>query len=147
MRPLREALILVICTVLAAAGMHAFHPRAPAWHLSEETGSEDEVTLEMVREKWHNDVIWIDARPRDQYEKGHVPGAILLNEQEAGTLLYEHFERLQDGSKPIVVYCDGAACQASHKMQQYLKDRLPVEDIFVLLGGWKAWQKSGGGEE
>jgi len=141
MRVLRETLILLVCTLVAAGATHVFHPRAPVWYLIEEPVGDDEVTLEVVQEKWKGDVLWIDARPRDQYDKAHIPGALLLNEQEADTLMFQHFEKLQDNTKPVVVYCDGAACQASRKMREYLKERLAIEEIYILRGGWKAWQE------
>ncbi len=136
---IREAFILLICALLAATGTHYLHPRAPAWYLTEEAMPEDEITLEEIASKWQGDVLWIDARLREQYETGHVPGALLLNELEVNQLMQEHFEKLQDNKKPVVVYCSGEACQASHKMKTYLKERLPIEEIYVLHGGWKEW--------
>jgi prepilin-type processing-associated H-X9-DG protein len=53
--------------------------------------------------------------------------------------MFEHFAVLQDNKKPIVLYCDGHACQASRKMAAYLRERLPGSVIYVLRGGWEAW--------
>lgn len=141
---IREVLILLACALFAATGTHYLHPRAPAWYLAEEPVPDDEITLEEIAAKWQGEVLWIDARPRDQYETGHVPGALLLNEQEVNQLLQEHFEKLQDNQKPVIVYCGGEACQASRKMKEYLKERLPIEEIHVLHGGWKAWSAKHG---
>lgn len=143
---IRETLILLVCALLAAAGTHYLHPRAPAWYLTEEAIPDDEIGLEEIASRWQGEVLWIDARLREQYVAGHVPGALLLNEQEANELMLEHFEKLQDNQKPVIVYCSGEACQASHKMKTYLKERLPIEEIYVLHGGWKAWSgKHGAG--
>ncbi|MFZ4764798.1 MAG: rhodanese-like domain-containing protein [Roseimicrobium sp.] len=135
---LREVLVLALCTLLAAAGTHLFHPRAPAWFQRDEPLAADEVTLDLVAQRWHGQVLWIDARPRADYVKGHAPGALLLNEEEANQLLFDHFEQLQDNNKPIVVYCDDRACQASRKMAAFLRERLPSASIYVLRGGWAA---------
>lgn len=142
---LREAAILLLVVALAAAGTHFLHPRAPQWFAEDEPLAADEVTLELVQRIWKGDVVWIDARPREAYRTAHIPGALLLNEQEADALLFEHFEKLQSGTRPIVVYCDGHACQASRKMAAYLRERLPGADIRVLRGGWKAWQSHAAG--
>ncbi len=128
--------------VLAAAATHCWHPRAPAWYLAQETLAEDEVSLASIEQRWQGKVLWIDARLREIYNKGHVPGALLLNEQELDALLTEHFERLQDNKLPIVIYCDGHACQASRKMRAYLMQTVGLTNVWVLHGGWPAWQVS-----
>ena len=142
MRTLREALILLALTLVAAAGTHFFHPRAPAWHEVEEPLRDDEVTLEKLSRVWKNDVLWIDARPHPQFEKAHVPGAININEQELEAQMIDHIAVLQDNRKPVVIYCDSGACHASRKIRDYLAPRFPAMEFFVLRGGWQAWEKA-----
>lgn len=137
-----QAAVILLLSAAAAVGTHFLHPRAPQWYVQQEPLSPDEVTVEIVREKWGGGVVWVDARPREAHEEAHIPGALLLNEQEADALLFEHIEKLQDSAKPIVVYCDGHACQASRKMAKYLRERLPGAEIYVLRGGWNAWQEA-----
>ena len=139
MTSLREAGLILVATFLAAVGTHFAHPRAPQWFAKDEPLAADEVTLDLIQQKWNGDVLWIDARPRQAYTAAHIPDALLLNEQEADALMFEHIEKLQSTTKPIVVYCDGHACQASRKMATYLRERLPGVTIYVLRGGWKAW--------
>lgn len=142
---LTQAGIILGFTLAAATGTHFFHPRAPHWNEQQEPLAADEVTVKIVQEKWSGGVTWVDARPREDYEKAHIPGALLLNEQEADALLFDHIEKLQDSTKPLVVYCDGHACQASRKMAKYLRERLPGAEIYVLRGGWEAWEAQGSG--
>ena len=142
---LRELMILVGCTALAAAGTQWFHPRAPRqWYLSQEPLRSDEVTVDSVEQKWHGDVLWMDARPRSQYVAGHVPGALSFSEQEAEQLMSQYFLQLQDNTKPIVVYCGSEACQTSRKMADYLRPLLPTESVYVLRGGWGSWEAQHG---
>ena len=141
MRTIGQALVILALTAVAATATNFWHPRAPAWYLNQQPLGENEVTLADIEARWKGEVLWIDARLRSEYDAGHVPGALLLNEQEADQLMFEHFEKLQDNKKPLIVYCSGAACQASRKMMQYLKDRLPIEEIYVLRGGWAEAQK------
>ncbi len=141
---LREAAILLLCTLLAAAGTHYLHPRAPSWYLVDEPIFDDEVTLADISLRWHDDVLWIDARPRSQYEQGHVAGALMINEQELDQLLFQQFEKLQDNTKPVIVYCGSETCQASRKMKDYLKQRITSQDLYILHGGWKAWSAKNG---
>ena len=79
----REALIILAFSLLAAVGTHYFHPKAPAWYLNADPVRDDEVSLDDINGRWRGDVLWIDARPRSQYEAGHVPGALLINESLA----------------------------------------------------------------
>jgi rhodanese-related sulfurtransferase len=137
-----QAAVIVLAAILAAAGTHFLHPKAPAWYRTEEPLREGEVSMALIQERWSGDVLWVDARLRRDYEAGHVPDALLLNEQEADQLLFDHFERLQDNKKPIIVYCGSEACQASQKMAAYLRERLPGMEILVLKGGWDAWQEA-----
>ncbi len=137
---IRNALILLLLTAAAAVATQYLHPRAPMWHQSLEPIRDDEVTPAEVEKRWHGNVLWIDARLHEIYDKEHVPGAILLNEQELDALLTQHFEILQDNKKPIVIYCDGKACHASRKMREYLVEHLAMNDVWVLTGGWPAWK-------
>ena len=137
---IRNALILLLITAAAAVGTQFLHPRAPMWHQSLEPIHEDEVTPADVASRWHGEVLWIDARLRELYDKEHIPGALLLNEQELDALLTQHIEILQDNKKPVVVYCDGKACHASRKIRDYLVEHLAMNDIWVLTGGWPAWK-------
>ena len=137
---IKGAAILLLLSVVAAFATHWLHPRAPAWYLAQEQLAENEVSLAMIEQRWQGKVLWIDARLREVYDKAHVPGALLLNEQELDALLTEHIEKLQDNKLPIVIYCDGHACQASRKMRSYLTQTMGLTDVWVLHGGWAAWQ-------
>jgi rhodanese-related sulfurtransferase len=140
MSAVREATFLLLATLAAAIGTHLLHPRAPQWFAKDEPLAVDEVTPDVIQQKWRGEVLWIDARSRAAYNAAHIPGALLLNEQEANALMFEHIEKLQGNSRPIVVYCDGHACQASRKIAAYLRERLPGAEIYVMRGGWKAWE-------
>lgn len=137
---IRNALIILFLAAACAVGTGLWHPRAPVWHQNLEPLHDDEVTPAQVEQKWHGNVLWIDARLREQYDKEHIPGALLLNEQELDTLLTEHIEKLQDNKNPVVVYCDGKACHASRKIRDYLVEHLALADSWVLSGGWPAWK-------
>ena len=132
----------MLLSVTGAVGTHFLHPRAPAWYLAEEPLADDEVSMVAISERWKGDVFWIDARTSEEFRVRHVPGAISLNEQNFDQTLFDHLERLQDNAKPIIIYCGSEKCQASKKIKQALLDRLPLEDVFILKGGWQAWQQS-----
>ena len=88
---------------------------------------------------WGDEVLWVDARPRQDFEKGHIEGAVLLNEDEWNGLV-ANFLNEWDPDKPIVVYCEGGGCQASKSVANRLLTELQLENVHVLKGGWKSWR-------
>jgi len=140
---LMQAGVLVALSAGAGALSHRFHPGAPALYLYLETRvAEGEVSLAQARElEAAGGVLWIDARIRSEYEKEHVPGAVLLNEQEWEQLMFDSVETLSRNDQPIVIYCDAQRCDTSHRLAEKLRE-LGQPDVRVLAGGWQAW-KSG----
>jgi rhodanese-related sulfurtransferase len=138
---LRQALLLILLASAAGATAFWLHPRAPALYLIEEPLQPDEVTLKNISQHWKGDVIWLDARPRDQYATAHIPGARLLNEQNFDEQLLEMLDILQTNTKPIIIYCGGQTCEASRHVREKLLSRVPIEHekCLVLKGGFPAW--------
>jgi rhodanese-related sulfurtransferase len=136
---IRQTLILFLLAVAAAWGTHVWHPRAPALYLVQEPLRDDEVSMQVIQERWKGDVLWIDARIQEQFDAGHVPGALLLNEQKFDEQLFGHLDTLQANTRPVIIYCSAAKCEASRHVLERLKQTLPVENVFVLKGGWQAW--------
>ena len=89
---------------------------------------------------WGDQVQWVDARPRAKFEHAHIPGALLLNEDEWDTLIAPFLDAWNP-DKTIVVYCDGGSCEASHKVAERIRTDLKIGNVYVLTGGWSAWQK------
>ena len=135
----REIAVLLGLSCAAATATKLFHAHAPAFFKQATLLAADEVTMEMIAQRWNNKILWVDARPRDQFEKAHVPGALLINEQERDALLADAILTLQDNKKPVVVYCDSSECQASRKIRDYLADNFPTIEFYVLRDGWSAW--------
>ncbi|TDU72828.1 rhodanese-like domain-containing protein [Prosthecobacter fusiformis] len=135
-----QAALLVVLAAGAAAITHAVHPRAPALYLSEAPLREDEVSLKQIQERWQGDVIWLDARPQEVFEKGHIPEARMLNEQGFQEQLLELLDVLQTTDKPVIIYCGGEKCEASRTIREKLLPLVPLEHCYILKGGWPAWQ-------
>lgn len=98
--------------------------------------------MQVIQERWKGDVLWVDARIQEQFDLDHIPGALLLNEQGFDQQLFNYLDILQANSKPIVVYCSAAKCNASRHVLERLKQSLPIENAFVLKDGWMAWQQA-----
>jgi rhodanese-related sulfurtransferase len=98
------------------------------------------VSVELAR-GWGADAIWIDARPEADFEREHVPDAVLLNEDRWNELL-PHFLVVWSSEKKIVVYCSSQGCNASREIAHRLRTEAQLKNVFVLEGGWEEWLKS-----
>src|SRR5258708_301885 len=110
-RVLIEAVILLLLAAIPAAGSAFYHADKIKW--SEQTLAKGEVFLSTIS-SWQ-DVLWVDARSRADYEKDHIPGAVLLNEDEWD----EQFPALLavlKSQRPIVFYFGSESCQLSSEV-------------------------------
>jgi len=136
LRCVGEGLLLGSAALAAGAIAKLVHPAAPAWFVVPET-DEHAVTRADIRERWSDEVLWVDARPQAAYDAGHAPGAIRLALEEWDALLFEQFDHLASAERPIVVYCDGAKCGKSKEVAAKLRD-LGMPNSHYLVGGWQA---------
>ena len=99
----------------------------------------DFVEVDTARD-WAGNVIWVDARPSDEFERGHVPGAVSLNEDRWDEGLSQFLGTQWSPEKKIVVYCSAASCNLAEDVARRLREeaKLP-NDIRILKGGWEAW--------
>jgi rhodanese-related sulfurtransferase len=130
---LRQTLALLVLALLPAIAAALWHPLRPSWQ-------SDEVTI-TAAENWGDTVLWIDARPDADYEKAHIPGAIPLNEDRWDDMLSAVLDHW-DANRKIVVYCSSLSCQTSRDVARRLREEVNLPNVFVLQGGWEAWQHS-----
>lgn len=107
---------------------------------------EHHVCLETVRAWDAASVLWVDARPRNKWERDGVEGSVLVNDQELFGEMEEVFlmEVFGDGGAPkerIVVYCNQSGCSSSTYVADKLREGHAETfgyEVFVLEGGIKA---------
>ena len=134
---LRQTFLIAVLALLPAAASAFLNPKKPIW--SEQALAKDEVFL-ATAQGWGEDVIWLDARPESKYKKEHIPGALLLNEDDWDGLLAKVLESYNP-SKKVVVYCGSETCQPSHDVAKRLTEQVGWKDVYVLKGGWESWQQ------
>ena len=83
------------------------------------------------------DIVILDARSREAYEAGHIPGALSFPHREMDAASTERLDR----SKVYVVYCDGIGCNGSTK-GAYKLSMLGFR-VKELLGGLDWWRRDG----
>jgi rhodanese-related sulfurtransferase len=131
---LRQAAAILLLAMLPAVASALWHPRRPAWQ-------SDEVTL-AAASAWGKNVLWVDARPDADFARAHIPGALPLNEDRWDDLLPHVIDQWGGNpSRKVVVYCSTLSCQASRDVARRLREEVSLPNVFVLQGGWEAWQK------
>lgn len=128
-------LLLAAAPALLAGWLH---PQRPVWSWTKPGVAE--VDLGDVT-RWSPLVLWVDARKTAAFQSEHIPGAIVLNEDEWNAQLPGFLEHWQPDAK-VIVYCDSAACDASQAVALRLKRELNLTEVHVLKGGWTAWRNS-----
>ena len=136
---LRDCAWLILLSVPPALLTAWLHPRHFTWQW-DRSAAIIEVTPDEVA-RWSGRTLWVDARSEVAYLRGHIPGAILCNEDAWHRLLPGFFETWQPHMK-VVVYCSVTDCDASQAVAQRLRRELNLSDIYVLRGGWTAWQQT-----
>ncbi|MDZ7832056.1 MAG: rhodanese-like domain-containing protein [Desulfobacterales bacterium] len=88
-----------------------------------------------------NEAVFVDARPKSQYDRGRIEGAVSLPWQEVNERFIEVADQLE-GGKTIICYCDGENCELSHELALFLSD-MGFENSRVLVNGWTKWRQAG----
>jgi rhodanese-related sulfurtransferase len=136
---LRQGALLFVLALLPAAVQALYLRDTIPWQ--SRVAESDLITVQAARE-WGSAVLWVDARPSDEFERGHIPGAFSLNEDRWGEALPEFLAKEWSPDKKIVVYCSAASCNLAEDVARRLRAeaKLPNE-IRILKGGWEAWQE------
>jgi len=87
------------------------------------------------------EVIWLDARPINEFEEDHIPGALFFDEGDWEMGLIGLMDAWLLQPRPIIVYCGSESCGTSKRIAEGLRTALPDAEIYSLKGGWVAWQK------
>jgi len=81
--------------------------------------------------------ILLDARSREDYDKGHLPGALSIPLED----IKDFADRLDKGEK-IVTYCGGFQCPLSTEAAKELK-KLGFQYVCEYKGGMQEWAEKG----
>ena len=135
---MRQALLLAALAFIPGIGEAIYFRNKVSWQSP--IPASEMVTLTQAR-AWGENTIWVDARPDAEFEREHIPGAVLLNEDRWNELLPQ-FLATWSPEKRVVVYCSSQSCNASREVARRLRDEAQLKNVFVLQGGWEEWLKS-----
>jgi rhodanese-related sulfurtransferase len=133
----RQALVLAALALLPAIAQGLYLRDRVSWG---NPPAADEVTVGEAK-RWGETVMWLDARPANEFAAGHVPGAFLLNTDDWDSLLTPVLNSWSPDRR-IVVYCSKQSCGASREVARRLRDEAGLKNVFVLTGGWETWQEA-----
>jgi rhodanese-related sulfurtransferase len=97
------------------------------------------LTIGEARARFDRGVLFLDARDPEDFEEGHVKGALNLPVRHLD-LYYPKVKEQIPKDAEIVVYCASPECNASLYLAEELA-RLKYERIEVMLEGWEGWEK------
>lgn len=134
---LRQSAVLIGLALLPAVVQALYLREKIPWQ--SRVAESDFVEVDTAR-AWTTNVIWVDARPSDDFERDHIPGAVSLNEDRWSEGLSQFLATQWSPEKKIVVYCSAASCNLAEDVARRLRNeaKLP-NDIRILKGGWEAW--------
>jgi rhodanese-related sulfurtransferase/DNA-binding HxlR family transcriptional regulator len=88
---------------------------------------------ELLKRLRRDDVVLVDVRPSEEFEAGHIKGAVSIPLGELGERLAE-----LPANAEIVAYCRGTLCAYAHEAVRHL--RAEGRSARRLEGGWPEWQ-------
>ena len=133
----RQLLLLLGVAFIPAIGQAILYRHATSW--SQPPLDSAPVSLNQA-EAWGSSVLWVDARNDEAFDRGHIPGAVQLNEDRWDDLLRGMLTAWAPERK-VVVYCSRQTCNVSHEVAERLRKEGGLTNVYVLQGGWEAWQK------
>ncbi len=89
----------------------------------------------------NGNVLFVDARSQDNYEDGHIPGAVSLPVGQFDEQIESFLNRHSTDTR-IVTYCSGRTCEDSHNLAQLLSD-VGFSHASVFIDGFPGWKAEG----
>ena len=87
------------------------------------------------------DALFVDARSQNDYENGHIMGAVSLPVGQCEERV-EFFLNRYPPEQPIVTYCSGRTCEDSHDLAQFLSD-VGFTNVRIFIDGLPGWEAEG----
>jgi rhodanese-related sulfurtransferase len=151
---IRQAILLCAVALVVGFGFNAFSrnginpfkmpvrvPVAAADSLGAEVGGIKVISLEEAKQFVASAGCIIDARRKEDFDEGHIPGAILLDYYDMGNYL-DRVLPLLSREQEIMVYCSEPSCSDSELLAKHLYS-LGYTKLVVFKGGFTEWSGAG----
>lgn len=100
-----------------------------------------EIDLAEASRLFENGATFLDARPRQGYLEGHIPGARSVPADEFRSAP-ELIAELREPGATAVIYCQGMECDEAHLLASRLREA-GIESVCVFAGGFQEWKSHG----
>jgi rhodanese-related sulfurtransferase len=90
-------------------------------------------------------VLWVDARPRQDWLANGLPGSVLWNldtNEDMQAMEAEVAMRIMETPR-VIVYCGNENCGLSHQVAEKIRALQLGAEVSVLRGGWRALREAG----
>ena len=157
MKTIKEISILVGAAIIAAFAVNYFSPARIAlvgqWDTAKGVISANEKNDIVLDDLEIGDVtlakklydsqkfVFVDARSRDDYDQGHIKGAVSLPVGQFDEKIEAFFDQYPP-EKAIVTYCSGRTCVDSHELAQFLLE-FGYTQVNVFIDGFPGWTAEG----
>ena len=136
------SLLAISINYLRNDGLQLFGGGPSEDRLMDPSGKRLDISLSEAKKLFlQRSVVFIDARPQDDYEKGHIKGALGLPWKEVDRNFMQVTEDISPDT-PIITYCDGEICELSHNLAIFLLD-MGFRNVKILVNGWALWKEEG----
>jgi rhodanese-related sulfurtransferase len=131
--------LVVTFFVLYSASVARAVDKTPKQIVQEAKAAINEVSIDEVKKMMENreEIILLDVRDREEYETGHLPGAINISR---GSLDFKVHLIIPDKNRKIIVYC--GLDLRSPLATKSLND-LGYKKAVNMIGGLKVWEEAG----
>ena len=93
------------------------------------------IDLDLAKQLFEGNTLFVDARAEENYHEGHIPDAICYDDFN---LLVEQLENTIGMDDQFIVYCSDSDCGSSEDLSYELQSH-GYNNILLFKGGWKEW--------
>jgi rhodanese-related sulfurtransferase len=83
----------------------------------------------------------VDARSAEEYQLGHIPGALSLPLDNFDAI-YPKLSPTLKKAKMVILYCGGGSCGTSEELAQKLSQMGFEEDLAIFSDGLPGWMRA-----
>jgi len=157
MKTAKEVTIILGIALITAFSFNFFHPTGIAlvgqWDTSQgvvTAGAKNDIviddieigTVDQARKLYDSGkYIFVDARSPEDYEEGHIRGAVSLPVGQFDEKIAA-FEERHPPQAAIITYCSGRTCLDSHHLAGFLLE-FGYDNVTVFIDGFPGWEAEG----
>ena len=149
-RSIRQLSVIVLVAVAVALISNHFRQAplpligdwSPEARLTSPSGRQMAISLDEAKNLHQSKgAVFMDARPLEEFTKGHIQGAKSLPWHEAEQRVMDVTADMANDAV-IITYCDGDTCDLSKELALLLEN-LGLLNVRVLVNGWTVWRNAG----